>query len=163
MGYYSTFPWGIPQIEADSIRVPHPCAGRRQVQALPLPLDLHVLGLPLAFILSQDQTLHCWILNNLWLTNHRSTPSILVLILYESYAFVISICSKNVTLTTRSFRSIGSLAWSFQCFNVCAFVSQSGCKYRNDYFFNASFSTKKFQKNSKFFFAPYLKRKGSTS
>ncbi len=24
----------------------------------PLPLDLHVLGLPLAFILSQDQTLH---------------------------------------------------------------------------------------------------------
>ena len=24
-----------------------------------LPLDLHVLGLPLAFILSQDQTLHC--------------------------------------------------------------------------------------------------------
>ena len=26
---------------------------------LPLPLDLHVLGLPLAFILSQDQTLRC--------------------------------------------------------------------------------------------------------
>ncbi len=26
---------------------------------LPIPLDLHVLGLPLAFILSQDQTLHC--------------------------------------------------------------------------------------------------------
>ena len=25
----------------------------------PLPLDLHVLCLPLAFILSQDQTLHC--------------------------------------------------------------------------------------------------------
>ncbi len=24
-----------------------------------LPLDLHVLGLPLAFILSQDQTLRC--------------------------------------------------------------------------------------------------------
>ena len=28
-----------------------------------LPLDLHVLSLPLAFILSQDQTLHCkWVL-----------------------------------------------------------------------------------------------------
>ena len=25
----------------------------------PLPLDLHVLGLSLAFILSQDQTLRC--------------------------------------------------------------------------------------------------------
>ena len=26
---------------------------------LPFPFDLHVLGPPLAFILSQDQTLHC--------------------------------------------------------------------------------------------------------
>ena len=25
-----------------------------------LPFDLHVLSLPLAFILSQDQTLHCF-------------------------------------------------------------------------------------------------------
>ena len=32
----------------------------------------------------------------------------------------------------------------FQC---CAFVSQSGCKYSNDYFFNASFSSKNFKKN----------------
>jgi hypothetical protein len=36
-----------------------------------LPLDLHVLSLPLAFILSQDQTLHC---KNLFLKS-----------LYESY------------------------------------------------------------------------------
>jgi hypothetical protein len=28
-----------------------------------LPLDLHVLSLPLAFILSQDQTLHRMFLN----------------------------------------------------------------------------------------------------
>ena len=28
-----------------------------------LPFDLHVLGLPLAFILSQDQTLHCKLSN----------------------------------------------------------------------------------------------------
>ena len=28
-----------------------------------LPLDLHVLSLPLAFILSQDQTLHCILIN----------------------------------------------------------------------------------------------------
>ena len=31
---------------------------RSQNSKLFLPLDLHVLGLPLAFILSQDQTLH---------------------------------------------------------------------------------------------------------
>src|SRR5690606_17354545 len=31
---------------------------RSQATEVTLPLDLHVLGLPLAFILSQDQTLH---------------------------------------------------------------------------------------------------------
>ena len=29
----------------------------------PIPFDLHVLGLPLALILSQDQTLHCKVFN----------------------------------------------------------------------------------------------------
>ena len=48
----------ILQYMVGSVRVTHPCAGRHQVQALMLPLDLHVLSLPLAFILSQDQTLH---------------------------------------------------------------------------------------------------------
>jgi hypothetical protein len=28
-----------------------------------IPFDLHVLGLPLALILSQDQTLHCKVFN----------------------------------------------------------------------------------------------------
>ena len=32
---------------------------RSQLSEDNLPLDLHVLSLPLAFILSQDQTLHC--------------------------------------------------------------------------------------------------------
>ena len=40
------------------VRVTHPFAGRQRKQAPLLPLDLHVLSLPLAFILSQDQTLH---------------------------------------------------------------------------------------------------------
>ena len=35
-----------------------PVAGG-SIAAPPLPLDLHVLGLSLAFILSQDQTLRC--------------------------------------------------------------------------------------------------------
>jgi hypothetical protein len=38
-----------------------PVAGEG-VATLPLPLDLHVLSLSLAFILSQDQTLRCCIL-----------------------------------------------------------------------------------------------------
>ena len=49
----------MPQLKEDCIRVTHPCAGRQQVLLPLLPLDLHVLSLPLAFILSQDQTLHC--------------------------------------------------------------------------------------------------------
>jgi hypothetical protein len=52
MGYYHQFPNAIPRSEVRCVRVTHPSAG------VLLPLDLHVLGLPLAFILSQDQTLH---------------------------------------------------------------------------------------------------------
>ena len=65
MGYYSQFPEAIPLFKVGYVRVTHPCATRRLVQALSLPFDLHVLSLPLAFILSQDQTLHCKVLS--WL------------------------------------------------------------------------------------------------
>ena len=48
-------------------RVTHPSAGRHRIVLLQsmLPLDLHVLSLPLAFILSQDQTLLCIVLISL--------------------------------------------------------------------------------------------------
>ncbi len=59
MEYYSSFPRAIFQKRVDCIRVTHPCATRHQKQAFMLPFDLHVLSLPLAFILSQDQTLRC--------------------------------------------------------------------------------------------------------
>ena len=49
----------MPRIRASCSRVTHPFAGRRQMLPPALPLDLHVLSLPLAFILSQDQTLLC--------------------------------------------------------------------------------------------------------
>ena len=54
--------------KVNCIRVTHPSAGRHLVQAPMLPLDLHVLSLPLAFILSQDQTLHRY---NLCNNNHK--------------------------------------------------------------------------------------------
>jgi hypothetical protein len=59
MEYYSSFPRAIFQKRVDYIRVTHPCATRHLMQASMLPFDLHVLSLPLAFILSQDQTLRC--------------------------------------------------------------------------------------------------------
>ena len=68
-GYYATFPSTIPHIRARCSRVTHPFAGRRHLLLDPLPLDLHVLSLPLAFILSQDQTLHCIFFINLSLSS----------------------------------------------------------------------------------------------
>ena len=59
MGFYHQFPNAIPLLRACYVRVTHPSAG------VLLPLDLHVLGLPLAFILSQDQTLHSVFLKTL--------------------------------------------------------------------------------------------------
>ena len=41
---------------ADYSRVTHPCAALLRTE-VPFTLDLHVLGLPPAFVLSQDQTL----------------------------------------------------------------------------------------------------------
>ena len=45
-----------PHSKADYLRVTHPCAAVLQPEG-PFSLDLHVLGTPPAFILSQDQTL----------------------------------------------------------------------------------------------------------
>ena len=59
MGHCLSFPKGIPQYKAGYIRVTHPCAGFIFVLLQIITLDLHVLSLPLAFILSQDQTLLC--------------------------------------------------------------------------------------------------------
>src|SRR5882672_11484592 len=61
---YFPFRGAILLLWADCIRVTHPYATLGQVLLLNLPFGLHVLGLPLAFILSQDQTLHSIILTN---------------------------------------------------------------------------------------------------
>ena len=48
---------GYPQLLGRFPRVTHPSATRHLEQAPMLPFDLHVLGIPPAFNLSQDQTL----------------------------------------------------------------------------------------------------------
>jgi hypothetical protein len=52
---YPAFPRAIPYHTAGSPRVPHPSATRTPEGAT---FDLHALGTPPALILSQDQTLH---------------------------------------------------------------------------------------------------------
>ena len=44
--------------------------------AILLPFDLHVLGLPLAFILSQDQTLHCKRVRSLFVDVYLPLPKL---------------------------------------------------------------------------------------
>ena len=48
---------GYPPLLGRFPRVTHPSATRQPEQALLLPFDLHVLSIPPAFNLSQDQTL----------------------------------------------------------------------------------------------------------
>ena len=51
--YYPSFPKVILVLKVGYLRVTHPFAMEKQA----LPFDLHVLGMPPALILSQDQTL----------------------------------------------------------------------------------------------------------
>lgn len=59
----ATVSHGCPPPVGRFLRVPHPSAARHQNVLLHpmLPLDLHVLGVPPAFNLSHDQTLHFFI------------------------------------------------------------------------------------------------------
>ena len=58
MRYYHPFPEAIPRLKAGCSRVTHPSATKLNKQACLTPFDLHVLGVPPAFVLSQDQTLY---------------------------------------------------------------------------------------------------------
>ena len=58
MAGYPAFPPAIRLSGVGCIRVAHPSATLAAPKGR-LPFDLHVLGLPPAFILSQDQTLRC--------------------------------------------------------------------------------------------------------
>ena len=57
MRYYPSFLKAIPHTWAGYSRVTHPSATRALAEAR-LAFDLHVLGTPPAFVLSQDQTRH---------------------------------------------------------------------------------------------------------
>ena len=74
---YPAFPPAIPERGVGCIRVTHPSATLNPPKGI-LPFDLHVLGLPLAFILSQDQTLRCTIVPILFLPSHGPASAILV-------------------------------------------------------------------------------------
>ena len=86
-------------MRAGYIRVTHPCAGRRQVLLPSMPLDLHVLSLSLAFILSQDQTLRC---SNCFFILSRS-ESKYILFLYFRILTVLFSCTTSC-FTCKSYK-----------------------------------------------------------
>ena len=113
MGCQSPFRKVIPLYKVGCIRVTHPSAGRHQqvLLLIMLPLDLHVLSLPLAFILSQDQTLHCIIfcfpklyVNFTSLLSLRSSLTSLVSLMSMNLFFP----NSSLCLSSLSLRRIGS-------------------------------------------------------
>ena len=92
-----------------------------------LPLDLHVLGLPLAFILSQDQTLHCK--NKLFLNLSSNLKGIV-----WNYSFSrvnkTFLAAQYLQRTLYLVKPCGSLDsyFDFRCFR-----SESGCKGKTSF------------------------------
>ena len=101
MPYYPAFPPAIRPTGVGCIRVTHPSATLMPPKGH-LPSDLHVLGLPLAFILSQDQTLRC---------------SIVVLLVFSSESRVPPSRDRNAPAHGRS--------WFF--FLILAGIPYKGC------------------------------------
>ena len=81
----------------------------------PLPLDLHVLSLSLAFILSQDQTLHGKVI-------YRNFYS-------DRVMCFMNLDSRRSRFTLATFCSFQYLKELFlSCFSLTRFKSESGCK-----------------------------------
>ena len=113
-----------------------------------LPLDLHVLSLSLAFILSQDQTLHCTFIFLIRLSLNSSFIVVsfltvvfyyLVLILhfccFQSFKELFPFLSKRTAKLRHFFESTKYFKKNIYFFfsNVCLFNSQAtsldcGCK-----------------------------------
>ena len=89
-----------------------------------LPLDLHVLSLPLAFILSQDQTLHCiisyksqfepWLFLILCGTPDEESPGIDALVLIVFFRYLLLYTFRTPRLASFIWDSEVSSSQSFQ-------------------------------------------------
>ena len=103
------------QLKVDCIRVTHPCA--TFIVLLLISFDLHVLGLPLAFILSQDQTLHC---KKFWISDCYSKyifwgPLFLLFKLQRTFLFLKGTAKVRLVFTfpRKTFKNLIDLYWCF--------------------------------------------------
>ena len=102
MRYYHPFPEAIPRLEVGCSRVTHPSATKIKKQAYQSPFDLHVLGVPPAFVLSQDQTLHKFVslqdfsCHNQLFTNHSQLLHSVLVFFLTSLLFSFSFKNRNL-------------------------------------------------------------------
>ena len=114
---------------AHALRTLAPVADK-SIATLSLPLDLHVLSLPLAFILSQDQTLHCTSLfvffkyyPDLFFLKRNLRSNVFRVALYISYflssmllvSIIISINFRSVTSPWRLPKRAANIGQNFYC------------------------------------------------
>ena len=145
----------MPQLKVGCKRDTHPCTGRQHLLLNLLPLDLHVLGLPLAFILSQDQTLHC---NYKKLSCSRSItllPKKEFSVAFDLFTF--SIFSKNYLFnflwTAKLINFFINTIYFFNFLLLKELAFESGCKGKPSFLISKSFC-----KNFQIFF-PSFQRK----
>ena len=80
---YQKFPSVIPVLRVSPLRVTHPSAMVPNIASYIFPINLHVLSILSAFILSQDQTLHSTISFHLnFLSYYYRCFSVLFFFLY---------------------------------------------------------------------------------
>ena len=106
-GCPSASAWGITRrfhrlspsagLVAYALRTRAPLSPRPKAK---IPFDLHVLGLPLAFILSQDQTLHC-IIVVLLISCFRAPLCLALLLFYLLLCFIVLASSFQRTFRSR--------------------------------------------------------------
>ena len=102
-----------------------------------LPLDLHVLSLSLAFILSQDQTLRC---SNCFMSLLK-IPSFLQVQVFLLTVFILNTCTTvvYVNFSKNSYQSF--LSKRGAKVRIFIFIFQIFSKFFSIYFFGSSFGT----------------------
>ena len=127
-----------------------------------LPLDLHVLSLPLAFILSQDQTLHCIMFLYFQFDADTYNPSKELTLLDKLYFSVLASCTVDQSFHWTSLTPLGETPFSIGAAKVRV-IFEFPNLFSKIFHFLSRNATVLFQ-NSQPFSSPSLKRecKGTT-
>ena len=129
-----------------------PVAGKG-IATSPLPLDLHVLGLSLAFILSQDQTLRCIFSFSLLYLRSVTWPNWLLSLFFSCTTLASSIPSMNLAKVPRGVPRFLFCGCKVNAFSYSApiffthFLCRTTYFFYNELYYTHLYSNIFFQKN----------------